>query len=109
LGDEQVTFDHDWALLGAVDGRRPISALARRLDLGFSAAASLKALIEAGAIELAPEPERIAHRSTLPKSATPARTHSSASHTRRRRESTRRPELSIKPSPPGHAAFLMAG
>lgn len=64
LAAEDVTLDRDqWAVLVAIDGRRTIAGLARRLDLGLLRCCQLLLpLVESGAVELVREPELVAPR-----------------------------------------------
>jgi hypothetical protein len=61
---EQVTIHREqWPVLRAVDGRRPVSLVARRLGVDLLRCCQLlKPLVEIGAVALAPEPERIGFR-----------------------------------------------
>jgi hypothetical protein len=61
LHSEQIAVDRDqWPLLLAIDGRRTIWALARRLDVGLLRCCQLlKPLVEVGAVALPPGSEPI--------------------------------------------------
>jgi hypothetical protein len=64
LDVDQVAVQRDqWPLLLAVDGRRTIAALARRLDLEpLRCCQLLRPLVDAGAVALPPAPRRVGAR-----------------------------------------------